>query len=226
MKEYVNYQLKDSDTEETERSAGKREQTVSKKKLTAKDFQYLVNTTHYDEEDGGDVYKVMEVVDEVFPKYGMITVAYRSQMLPKGEWLDFPNDPIDINDIVELHNNIELQAKKEERIATLAHLSGIERYMYLVDTTHYDNDDDMVYKVVNVREGIFEDHDAPEIVCDRHQLLVNGEWKPEVGCVYVRDVVNYHENENLQARKEEIMAEIVNLKSNRSTRKTTRRNKK
>ena len=78
VNEDVKYQLKDSDTEETERSAGKREQTVSKKKLTAKDFQYLVNTTHYDEEDGGDVYKVMEVVDEVFPKYGKITVAYRS----------------------------------------------------------------------------------------------------------------------------------------------------
>ena len=63
--------------------------------ITAEDCQYLVNTTHYDYEDGGNVFKCLEVVEEGFDTLpNPEVVVYRAQMLPNGEWLELWNDPI------------------------------------------------------------------------------------------------------------------------------------
>ena len=65
------------------------------------------------------------MVVEEFDNCGCQIVVYRSKMLPRGEWLDLPEDPIYVEDIVRLHHDVKKQAKKEACIAKLIEQSAV-----------------------------------------------------------------------------------------------------
>jgi hypothetical protein len=64
------------------------------------------------------------VVDD-FDNNGCQIVVYRSKMLPRGEWLDLPEDPKYVEDIVRLHHDVKKQAKKEVCLAKLIEQSAV-----------------------------------------------------------------------------------------------------
>ena len=52
------------------------------------------------------------MVAEDFDNYGCQIVVYRAKMLLRGEWLDFPLDPIYVEDIARLHHDVKKKQAK------------------------------------------------------------------------------------------------------------------
>ena len=66
------------------------------------------------------------MVAEDFDNCGCQTVVYRAKMLLRGEWLDLPLDPINVEDIARLHHDVKKQAKEEVCIAKLIQQSAVK----------------------------------------------------------------------------------------------------
>ena len=52
------------------------------------------------------------MVPENFDNYGCQIVVYRAKMLLRGEWLDLPGDPINVEDIARLHHDMKKKQAK------------------------------------------------------------------------------------------------------------------
>ena len=197
-----------------------RSASSSKTTLNAENFQYLVGTTHFDPdpEDGGGVFKCLKVVEEEFEGCkDVLIVVYRAKLLPDGQWLDLPDVPINLGDVVKYHEDKNLQQEKELRMSNIStpvnsnhglndEISGeVDEYTYLINTMHYDPDYRRVFKVIDVRVEGFEGD--PFIVCYRDVICTKEcKWIPEQNrkgervSIHVRDVKKYHENRRYQAK--------------------------
>ena len=97
---------------------------------------------------------------EEFDNCGCQIVVYRSKMLPRGEWLDLPEDPIYVEDIVRLHHDVKKQAKKEACIANLIQEDVVE-----VSSSNILFDDYILFTLwqENEKDGNKEDDENEEV---------------------------------------------------------------
>ena len=185
--------------------------------------KYIPKTGKWIKESGGSIF----IEDVVRYHENIQSQEYMKSILhPKRNRILSDEDETEDSEDEEEEEEEEIECSDEKHAQGVEEMGNNDKsavknasdYMYLVGTTHYDDEDQHVFRVVKVVEETLTDPNTvksigpgPFVVAYRSKYIPKtGKWiKESGGSIFIEDVVRYHED----SKSQEIMETILHVNS-------------